>query len=58
MSMEASDTIFERVATRKVLDANAPPTADADYKIVDKLGEGAMGIVFTARQRQWTVWLR
>ncbi len=50
MSMQASDSIFERVATRKVLDANAPPSADADYKIVDKLGEGAMGIVFTARQ--------
>lgn len=50
IALQASDTIFERVATRKVLDANATLTPDADYKIVNKLGEGAMGIVFTARQ--------
>ncbi|MCU0713616.1 MAG: serine/threonine protein kinase, partial [Pirellula sp.] len=49
-SMQAMDSIFERVAVRKVLDANSSGLSDADYRIIDKLGEGGMGIVFTARQ--------
>ena len=49
-SMQALDSIFEQVAVRKVLDANSSGLSDADYRIVDKLGEGGMGIVFTARQ--------
>ncbi len=50
VSMEASEAIFERVAVRKVSDANSPARSDADYQIINKLGEGAMGLVFTARQ--------
>lgn len=48
--LEASDSIFERVATRRVADGSARGDLEADYQIVNKLGEGAMGIVFSARQ--------
>lgn len=48
--LQASDSIFERVATRRVADANLRNDFEADYQIVNKLGEGAMGIVFSARQ--------
>ena len=48
--LQASDSIFERVATRRVADATARGDLEADYQIVNKLGEGAMGIVFSARQ--------
>ena len=47
---EASDSVFRRVATRQVVDANAAESAGADYQIQDKLGEGGMGIVFSALQ--------
>ncbi len=50
LGLQASDTVFQRVATRRVSDANVQSTAATDYQIVDKLGEGAMGIVFSARQ--------
>lgn len=50
IGQQASDTVFERVATRRVADANTKNDQTADYQIVDKLGEGAMGIVFSARQ--------
>ncbi|MCA9131514.1 MAG: protein kinase [Planctomycetales bacterium] len=50
VGLQAADSVFERVATRRVADANAPGGVLADYQIVDKLGEGAMGIVFSARQ--------
>jgi len=47
---EASDSVFRRVATRQILDANTAESAGADYQIQDKLGEGAMGVVFSALQ--------
>jgi serine/threonine protein kinase len=47
---EASDSVFRRVATRQILDANSTASQSADYQIQDKLGAGAMGIVFSARQ--------
>ncbi len=50
VGLQASDTIFQRVATRRVADASTSEDSLADYQIVDKLGEGAMGIVFSARQ--------
>ncbi|MEM7478152.1 MAG: protein kinase [Planctomycetota bacterium] len=50
LGQQASDTIFERVATRRVADAGLEMKSMADYQIVDKLGEGAMGVVFSARQ--------
>ncbi len=50
IGLQASDSIFQRVATRRVADASVSADATADYQIVDKLGEGAMGIVFSARQ--------
>ncbi|MCC7337233.1 MAG: protein kinase [Pirellulaceae bacterium] len=50
IGLQASDSIFQRVATRRVADASVSEDVTADYQIVDKLGEGAMGIVFSARQ--------
>jgi serine/threonine protein kinase/WD40 repeat protein len=50
VGLQASDSIFQRVATRRVADASTTEDVLADYQIVDKLGEGAMGIVFSARQ--------
>lgn len=50
VGLQASDSVFQRVATRRVADASASLDFSADYQIVDKLGEGAMGIVFSARQ--------
>ncbi|MEQ1824488.1 MAG: WD40 repeat domain-containing serine/threonine protein kinase [Pirellula sp.] len=47
---EASDSIFRRVARRKVADANSPNATEADYQIQHKLGDGGMGIVFSAIQ--------
>lgn len=50
IGQQASESIFQRVATRRVADASVAGDMIADYQIVDKLGEGAMGIVFSARQ--------
>lgn len=50
IGLQASESIFQRVATRRVADTSAAGDMIADYQIVDKLGEGAMGIVFSARQ--------
>ncbi len=50
IGLQASDSVFERVATRRVADASTAEDLAADYQIVDKLGEGAMGIVFSAKQ--------
>lgn len=50
VGLQASDSIFQRVAMRRVADASVSQDVSADYQIVDKLGEGAMGIVFSARQ--------
>ena len=50
VGLQASDSIFQRVATRRVADASVSHEVSADYQIIDKLGEGAMGIVFSARQ--------
>jgi serine/threonine protein kinase/WD40 repeat protein len=50
VGLQASDSVFQRVATRRVADASTSSDVSADYQIVDKLGEGAMGIVFSARQ--------
>lgn len=49
---EASDSVLERIAVRKVADANIGKSerANFDYAIQDKLGEGGMGIVFSATQ--------
>ena len=46
---EASDSVFRRVAVRQIADANAS-TEGADYQIQDKLGEGGMGMVYSALQ--------
>ncbi len=47
---EASDSVFSRVSTRVIMDANAEETEGADYVIKIKLGDGGMGIVFSAKQ--------
>ncbi len=47
---EASDSVFRRVSTRKIIDANVEETEGADYVIKIKLGDGGMGIVFSANQ--------
>lgn len=47
---QATDSVFRRVATRTVAkkagDAEAP-----DYELIEKIGEGAMGVVYAARQK-------
>jgi len=48
--LEASDRIFERVVQRRVADPNEKGVIDADYQIGTKLGEGGMGLVYSARQ--------
>lgn len=45
----ASDSVFKRVANRKISSASSPDV-EADYQIIDKLGQGSMGIVYSARQ--------
>ena len=47
---EASDSVFRRVATRHIADANSDKTDGADYQIQDKLGDGGMGVVYSALQ--------
>jgi serine/threonine protein kinase/WD40 repeat protein len=47
---QASDSIFDRIAARNVADANSADAERADYQIRDKVGEGAMGIVYSALQ--------
>jgi serine/threonine protein kinase/WD40 repeat protein len=47
---QASDSVFRRVARRKIVDMNAPDAASADYQIKEKIGDGGMGIVFSAVQ--------
>jgi serine/threonine protein kinase/WD40 repeat protein len=49
---EASDSVLDRIAVRKVADANINRSErpNFDYCIQDKLGEGGMGIVFSATQ--------
>jgi serine/threonine protein kinase/WD40 repeat protein len=47
---EASDSVFRRVAVRQVADASSPNLQTADYQVRDKLGEGGMGIVYSANQ--------
>ena len=47
---EASDSVFRRVATRHIADANSDKTEGADYQIQDKLGDGGMGVVYSALQ--------
>ena len=47
---EASDSVFRRVATRQIADANSTQTEGVDYQIQDKLGDGGMGVVYSALQ--------
>ena len=47
---EASDSVFRRVAVRQIADANSTLPEGADYQIKDKLGEGGMGMVYSALQ--------
>ncbi len=47
---EASDSVFRRVATRQIADANSTQTEGVDYQIQDKLGEGGMGVIYSALQ--------
>lgn len=47
---EASESILGRVATRIVADAHSAKSHVADYQIQEKLGEGGMGLVFSAIQ--------
>ena len=49
---EASDSVLDRVALRTVANANVDQSEHAkfDYAIQDKLGEGGMGLVFSALQ--------
>ena len=49
---EASDSVLERIATRTVAEANVDKLQQSryDYALQDKLGEGGMGLVFSALQ--------
>lgn len=48
---QASGSVFNRVATRTLSEATEKGAETADYQLIQKLGEGAMGIVFAARQK-------
>jgi WD40 repeat protein/tRNA A-37 threonylcarbamoyl transferase component Bud32 len=47
----ASESVFNRIARRMVTPPDESAEAASDYQIIKKLGEGAMGIVYEARQR-------
>ncbi|WP_231602595.1 protein kinase domain-containing protein [Neorhodopirellula pilleata] len=47
----ASATLFGRLCTRSLADLDAPDSDDSDYQLLEQLGEGAMGVVFAARQK-------
>ncbi|MFO1066461.1 MAG: protein kinase [Pirellulales bacterium] len=47
----ASSSVFERISKRRVAEAATEADDSADYQITKKLGEGAMGEVYAARQR-------
>lgn len=47
----ASETLFQKLRPRSLSEPNASPGVDADYQLLKKLGEGAMGVVFSAQQK-------
>lgn len=47
----ASATLFGKLCERTLSAPNAPGSGDSDYELLNKLGEGAMGVVFAARQK-------
>jgi len=47
----ASVSLFGRLRNRTLSRAGAPDDEDTDYQLLEKLGEGAMGVVFAARQK-------
>jgi serine/threonine protein kinase len=47
---EAADSIFQRIAERSVVFATSDEAKNSDYQIKDKMGEGGMGLVYSALQ--------
>jgi serine/threonine protein kinase/WD40 repeat protein len=47
---EASDSVFERIASRTIADANTEDQHLADYQIKERIGKGGMGVIFSAVQ--------
>lgn len=47
----ASASLFGRLCTRSLAELDAPNSEESDYQLLEQLGEGAMGVVFAARQK-------
>lgn len=47
----ASVTLFGKLRPRSLSGVDASEDTDTDYQLMEKLGEGAMGVVFAARQK-------
>jgi serine/threonine protein kinase/WD40 repeat protein len=48
---QATDSVFDLVATRSVSEEQLDSAVVPDYKLIRKVGEGAMGVVYSARQK-------